>query len=186
MAGRGDEPPMEPRAATWTATTDRARPRRGRHALLVGAVAGAVLGGALLSACGGGGSDSDGASVTLSAMGAKGKAVASDEGCTSCHTSDGSRSSGPSWKGVAGSEVTLDDGSTVTADDTYLRTAILDARSQVVKGFPNIMPSYEGQLTDAQVDQLIAYLRDLSPAASPSATTTTSTAATTTTTAAGN
>lgn len=167
MVGHGDEPPMD--LPTPTSTPTRS-PALARRALVTVALAGSLLGGALLSACGGGGSD--GPSVALSAAGEKGKAAASDEGCTSCHTSDGSRSSGPSWKGLAGSTVTLDDGTEVTADDAYLRTAILDARSQVVKGFPNIMPNYEGQLTDAQVDDIIAYLHDLSPDASSSGTTT--------------
>ena len=113
----------------------------------------------LLAACSGGG----GGDVELSAQGAKGKVVAKEQGCTSCHTTSGARSTGPTWKDLAGSQVELQGGKTVTADDAYLRRSILRSREQVVKGYPNIMPVYSQVLTDAQVDQLIASLHDLSP-----------------------
>lgn len=130
--------------------------RRALGALLV---AGALASGALLSACG---DDGGGAPpVELSAAGERGQVVAEENGCTNCHTTDGSKSTGPTWEGLAGSEVELAGGETVTADAAYLRRAILAAREETVEGFPNIMPAYEGQLTDAEVDDLIAYLEDL-------------------------
>ena len=63
---------------------------------------------------------------------------------------------------MAGSTVTLEDGTQVVADDAYLREAILQSRGQVVDGYANIMPVYDGELTDAEVDDLIAYIEDLS------------------------
>jgi cytochrome c oxidase subunit 2 len=119
-----------------------------------------VLGGGLLMACG----DDGGSSappVELSAAGERGATVASEQGCTSCHSTDGSGGTGPTWKDLAGSEVELSSG-TVVADDDYLRRAILDPRSEVVQGYANIMPVYEGQMSDEELDDLIAYLRDLS------------------------
>lgn len=143
-------------------------PPRARRLVVAALVVGSVLGGALLSGCGddGGGSDgSDGSDgPALSAAGRRGQTVAKEQGCTSCHTTDGSRSSGPSWKDLAGSPVVLDDGTETVADDDYLRQAIVASRSQVVKGYPNIMPVYQDELTDAEVDDLIAYLHDLSAA----------------------
>ena len=117
--------------------------------------------GAVLSACGG---DSEGAApVELSAAGERGQQVAKEQGCISCHTADGGKSTGPTWKGLAGSEVTLDDGTTVVADDTYLTEAILQSRGQVVKGYANVMPVYDGEISDAELADLLAYLHDLSP-----------------------
>ena len=60
------------------------------------------------------------------------------------------------------STVTLDDGTEVEADDAYLRRAILQSRADVVEGYPNVMPVYDGELSDAEVDALVAYLHDLS------------------------
>jgi cytochrome c1 len=107
-------------------------------------------------------SDKGSSSVTLSAAGTRGAKVAGNRGCVACHTADGSRSTGPTWQGVAGSKVTLTDG-TVTADDAYLRKSITDPRSQVVKGFPNIMQEYPS-LTEREISDLIAYLHDLAKA----------------------
>ncbi len=51
----------------------------------------------------------------------RGAQLAQQYGCVACHSTDGSILVGPSWKGVFGHEVTLADGSTVTADEAYLR-----------------------------------------------------------------
>lgn len=99
--------------------------------------------------------------VALSAAGERGKVVARDKGCTACHSADGARSTGPTWKGLAGKVVKLDGGDTVTADDVYLARAIRDPRSQVVEGYANIMPSAYGDLDDATVADLVAYIHDL-------------------------
>lgn len=132
-----------------------------RRPLVVAAVAVSLALGAALSACGSDGSD--GAAAKLTPAGERGKTVAKEQGCISCHTADGAKSTGPTWKGLAGSTVTLEDGTKVTADDAYLRESILQPRGQVVEGYANIMPVYDGELTDAQVDDLIAYLHDLAP-----------------------
>lgn len=133
------------------------------HRSFVLAVAAAALClGAVLAACG---SDSSSApEPKLSAAGERGKQVAKEQGCISCHTADGGKAQGPTWKGLAGSTVTLEDGTELVADDAYLRQAILQSRGQVVEGYANIMPVYEGELSDAELDDLIAYLHDLAPA----------------------
>ncbi len=129
---------------------------------LVAVVVTASLGvGALLSACG---SDGGGTDVKLSAAGERGKQVAKEQGCISCHTADGGKGTGPTWQGLAGSTVTLQDGTEVVADDDYLRTAILQSRGQVVDGYANVMPVYDGEISDAELADLIAYLHDLAPA----------------------
>lgn len=85
-------------------------------------------------------------------------AVGTDAGCASCHSVSGARSEGPTWKGLAGSEVLLQDGTTVVADETYIRRAIEDPAAQVPQGF-NPMP--EQQLSPDQVDQLVQYIQSL-------------------------
>lgn len=63
-------------------------------------------------------------------------------GCQGCHTIDGSSSSGPTFKGLAGSKEQLTNGQTVTADDAYLLESILDPDKQIVKGYqPGVMSS---------------------------------------------
>jgi len=114
----------------------------------------------LLASCG----DGDGGSgsvpeVELSAAGIEGRGVAEDQGCTSCHQVDGDDGIGPDWSGLAGSQVELADGSTVTADDEYLTRAIVQPNAQIVKGYTGIMP--ERDLADDQVAAIVAYLRDI-------------------------
>ncbi len=123
---------------------------------------GLVVGLAMVAALAAGCSKSDGGAATanLSAAGKRGQAVAQARGCTACHSAGGSRGTGPTWKDLAGSEVQLGSG-TRKADDAYLRQAITEPRSEVVSGFPNIMPNYSNLTTD-QVNDIIAYLHDLS------------------------
>ena len=53
------------------------------------------------------------------------------------------------------------DGRTLTADENYLRQCILNSREQVVKGFPPIMPVFQGLLSEEQVNALVAYIKSL-------------------------
>jgi cytochrome c oxidase subunit 2 len=84
-------------------------------------------------------------------------------GCVACHTIDGTSVVGPTWQGLFGHEVTLEDGTTVVANADYLRDSILNPNDQIVEGFqPNLMPPiYAEQLTDEQIEDLIAYIESL-------------------------
>ena len=64
-----------------------------------------------------------------------GKRLFAADGCSSCHSIDGSKSVGPTLKGLAGGRVELSDGSAVTADDAYLTRAITDPDAQISKGY---------------------------------------------------
>lgn len=88
--------------------------------------------------------------------------------CASCHTLDGTKLVGPSLKGLAGSRIQVKDHSsgellTIEANAEYLRTSIVDPNAQLAEGYPeNIMPPIGAILTDAQLDDLVNYIVDLS------------------------
>jgi cytochrome c oxidase subunit II len=60
-------------------------------------------------------------------------------------------------------------GTTVKADEQYIRNSILNPSSQVVEGFQPIMPTFKGQVTEEQLNSLVAYIKSLSPNAAPAA-----------------
>jgi cytochrome c oxidase subunit 2 len=79
--------------------------------------------------------------------------------CVTCHGTG----KGPPLAGVYGKPVKLSDGSTVTADDAYLRESVLNPSAQIVAGYQPIMPTFKGQVTEEQLLQLIEYIKSLSP-----------------------
>lgn len=76
-----------------------------------------------------------------------------------CYTCHGVQA--PTLAGLYGGQVRLADGSTVTADESYLRESILDSTAKTVAGYPPIMPSFRGQITEEQLFDLIAYIKSL-------------------------
>lgn len=92
-----------------------------------------------------------------------GESLANKNGCLGCHSTDGSRRVGPSFKGLMGSERTVvKDGQEVKvmADTDYLRRAVHEPASEVVKGYPAAMPPFPG-LNDQDVAALQAWLETL-------------------------
>ena len=55
----------------------------------------------------------------------------------------------------------LQDGSTVVADDAYIRDSILQPKKQVVAGYKPVMPSFEGVISEADLAELVAYIKSL-------------------------
>ncbi len=92
-----------------------------------------------------------------------GAKVYQQSGCGTCHVADGT-GLGPTLLGLYGQPVRLTTGETVTADDAYLRESILLPKAKVVFGYSPIMPSFQGQLTEEQLNNLVAYLRALGKA----------------------
>ena len=80
--------------------------------------------------------------------------------CITCHISNGS-GRGPSLNGVYGAKVLLADGSTVTADDAYIRESILQPKAKIVAGYQPVMPTFQGLVTEEQILNLTAYVRSL-------------------------
>jgi cytochrome c oxidase subunit II len=92
-----------------------------------------------------------------------GAKVFQSSGCPTCHVANGS-GLGPSFLGVYGNPVKLTSGQTVTADDAFIRECILTPAARRVAGFSPIMPSFQGQMTEEQLNNVIAYIRALGKA----------------------
>ncbi|HEY4843695.1 MAG TPA: cytochrome c oxidase subunit II [Terriglobales bacterium] len=82
-------------------------------------------------------------------------------GCSTCHRSD-AQGRGPNLQGLYNSRVPLEDGRTVTADDNYVRESILDPTAKIVKGYMPVMPTFQGIVSDDQLNALVAYVKSLS------------------------
>lgn len=96
----------------------------------------------------------------------EGRKIYESFGCVACHSIDGTLAGkvGPSWRGLSGAPRELIDGSTVRADEAYLRESILRPSAKVPKGFEKLdsgMPIYEGVLNDAQIRALILFIQSL-------------------------
>lgn len=91
----------------------------------------------------------------------RGKTVAANNACNTCHSTDGSRLVGPTWKNLYGTERPLDNGETVVADEDYIRESILNPSAKIAKGFPPSMVPYD-HLSDSKINSLIAYIKSLS------------------------
>jgi cytochrome c oxidase subunit 2 len=102
-----------------------------------------------------GGGPAGGVSSTEGTPVSRGQALAQSKGCVACHSIDGSRGVGPTWKGLYGKTETLEDGSTAKVDEAFLQRFIRDPKP--IKGFPPVMPKME--LSDDEVAALVAYIR---------------------------
>jgi len=91
----------------------------------------------------------------------RGQTLYQESGCKACHSLDGAKGVGPTWKGVFGSSVELADGTSVTADEAYLTESIKLPGAKTVNGFSaNAMPSF-AYLTDGQVADLVEFIKTL-------------------------
>lgn len=90
-----------------------------------------------------------------------GEQLAQEQACATCHSADGSQMTGPTWQGLFGSNRQFQDGSSVEADENYLRTSILNPNDHIVEGYQPVMPSYQGQLNDEQINAIIEYIKTL-------------------------
>ena len=91
---------------------------------------------------------------------AAGEKLFAEKACITCHIAGGTGRA-PSLNGVYGANVLLADGSTVVADDSYIRESILQPNAKIVAGYQPLMPTFQGQLTEEQVLALAAYIKSL-------------------------
>ena len=96
---------------------------------------------------------------------ATGKRIMKNIGCFACHSVDGSKLVGPSFKGIYGHQVAVNTGGNdreVTVDDEYIKRSIYEPNADVVKGFnKGLMQPYKGQLSEDDIKQITEYLKTL-------------------------
>jgi cytochrome c oxidase subunit 2 len=84
------------------------------------------------------------------------------KGCVACHSTDGTIKVGPSFKGIWNKQEKLSDGSTVLVDEAYVRDSMLNPQNKFVAGFQGvIMPSFQGLVTEDEINEVIEYLKSL-------------------------
>ncbi|HET6632694.1 MAG TPA: cytochrome c oxidase subunit II [Rhodanobacteraceae bacterium] len=91
-------------------------------------------------------------------LAAQGAALFRKAGCSGCHDSQSSVHA-PNLRGLYGRRVPLRDGSIVLADDSYIHDSIMLPDKQVAAGYSPIMPSFQGQLGESEVLELVAYIK---------------------------
>jgi cytochrome c oxidase subunit 2 len=90
----------------------------------------------------------------------QGKQLFASLGCSTCHRFD-VQGRGPNLQNAFGKPVLLEDGRTVTMDDNYVRESILNPTAKIVSGFKPIMPTFQGLVSDEQLNALVAYVKSL-------------------------
>ena len=89
-----------------------------------------------------------------------GEKLFSQLACVTCHLANGTGRA-PSLNGVYGAKVLLADGSTVVADEAYIRESILQPKAKIVAGYQPVMPTFQGLVTEEQILNLTAYIKSL-------------------------
>jgi cytochrome c oxidase subunit 2 len=97
---------------------------------------------------------------TTGPLSATGEKIFAELGCVTCHRTD-SQGRGPNLQGVFGKPVLLQDGRTVVADENYIRESILDPGAKVVNGFKPVMPTFQGLVSEEQLNALVAYVKSM-------------------------
>src|SRR6202158_2136121 len=90
-----------------------------------------------------------------------GKQLFTQLGCATCHRFD-VQGRGPNLTGIYNKPVLLEDGRTVIADENYVRESILNPTAKIVSGFKPVMPTFQGIVSDEQLNALVAYVKSSS------------------------
>ncbi len=83
------------------------------------------------------------------------------QGCSTCHSVDGTPKVGPSWKDIFGKMESMTGGPPMKVDENYLRESMLDPQAHIVMGYAPAMPTFEGKLSDKDIDGLIEFIKSL-------------------------
>jgi cytochrome c oxidase, subunit II len=89
----------------------------------------------------------------------RGQLLVQNNPCGACHSITGAAGVGPTWRGLFESEVELEDGTIVIADEAYLIESIKNPKAKIVKGFPPTMPVFP--FTDKEIEDIVAYIKTL-------------------------
>src|SRR5581483_11997992 len=102
-------------------------------------------------------------------MADRGASLFQQLGCITCHRSD-AQGQCPRLEGIYGKEQLMSDGQKVVADDSYIRESVLSPLAKIVAGYQPIMPSFQGQVSEEQIQELIAYIKAIGPPETTNAT----------------
>jgi cytochrome c oxidase subunit 2 len=95
----------------------------------------------------------------------EGLAILKKNACLGCHSLDGTKLVGPTFKGIFGKkETVIENGAEteITADSLYIISSILEPDKQVVKGFnKGLMRTYKGVIPDDEIMKAYQYLKSL-------------------------
>jgi cytochrome c oxidase subunit 2 len=91
-----------------------------------------------------------------------GRKLWQSKGCNQCHSLDGVAGTGPTWKNIWGAEHEFTDGTKAIVDENYVVESIKYPGKHIVKGYGNVMPSYEGSMKDRDIRDIIALLKSIS------------------------
>ncbi|MBN8643796.1 MAG: cytochrome c oxidase subunit II [Planctomycetes bacterium] len=83
------------------------------------------------------------------------------QGCATCHSVNGAKGTGPTWKDIWGETHKSTTGASATVDENYIRESILVPGAFVREGFSNQMPSYQGKMKDREIRALTTYIMSL-------------------------
>jgi len=105
-----------------------------------------------------------GGAISGGSMAERGAQLFTQLACVTCHLGEGS-GRGPSLVGLFGSTVMLTNGTTVVADESYLRESILTSQAKTVAGYQQLMPTFQGLVNENDVASLIEYIKSMQPGA---------------------
>jgi cytochrome c oxidase subunit 2 len=91
----------------------------------------------------------------------EGRRVSAEQGCLKCHSVDGTRHIGPTWTDLYLRQGKLQNGKQVVADEAYLTRSMMDPGAEIVAGFQNVMPTYQGKMTPPEVAAIVEYIKSL-------------------------
>jgi cytochrome c oxidase subunit 2 len=94
-----------------------------------------------------------------------GQKLFADLSCNTCHK-DTKEGRGPVLAGIVGTETHMQSGEVVKVDETYIRESIVNPQARIVQGYQGIMPTYQGQISEEGLMNLIAYIKSLEPSRS--------------------
>lgn len=104
-------------------------------------------------------------SVVAAKPGFAGKMLVESKGCIACHSSDGTKIVGPSFKGIFGEEVLVETNGKerkIKVDSEYIKRSIIEPDTDIVKGYPKgTMVSYKTLLNDEEIRQITEYIQTL-------------------------
>jgi cytochrome c oxidase subunit II len=100
--------------------------------------------------------------AAVAGKGNRGFSLLQEKGCLGCHTTDGTKKIGPTFKGIFGKKVTvLTKGKErmIKVDEDYLKRSILQPEADIVKGYPPVMPAIP--VTSQELETIVDFLKTL-------------------------